>query len=49
MRDATATPLTPITHLEAKLWAHLFNVRYQLLMTCLWRTFEYAGDEWQYD
>ncbi len=32
-----------ITHPETQLWAHLCNVRFQLLLHCLLRTFEYAG------
>jgi hypothetical protein len=35
---------TPITHPDTQLWAHLFNVRYRLLMTCLLRTFEYPNN-----
>jgi hypothetical protein len=29
---------------EARLWAQLFNVRYQLLLTCLLHSFDYAGN-----
>jgi Ferritin-like len=32
-----------ITAPESKLWAHLFNVRYRLLLTCLLHTFDYPG------
>lgn len=37
------TPTT-ITHPEAKLWAHLFNVRYRKLLTNLSHAFELADD-----
>jgi hypothetical protein len=33
-----------ITHPEAELWAHLFNVRYRLLLTNLLHTFEYPSN-----
>ncbi len=33
----------PITHPEAQLWAHLFNVRYRLLLQLLAHSFELAG------
>jgi hypothetical protein len=35
---------TPITHPEARLWAHLSNVRYQLLLTCLLHTFDFPSN-----
>jgi hypothetical protein len=35
---------TPIEHPEARLWAHLFNVRYQLLLTCLLHTFDFPSN-----
>lgn len=35
---------TPIMHPEARGWAHLFNVRYQLLLTTLLHTFEYPSN-----
>src|SRR5215211_5969477 len=35
---------TAIVDLEARLWGHLFNVRYQLLLTCLLHTFDYPGN-----
>jgi hypothetical protein len=35
---------TPIGQPEARLWAHLFNVRYQLLLTCLLHTFNYPSN-----
>ncbi|MGE5765353.1 MAG: ferritin-like domain-containing protein [Mycobacterium leprae] len=39
-RDST----TPITHPEAVLWAHLFNVRYRKLLVNLSHAFELADD-----
>jgi hypothetical protein len=42
--DVRGNPGTPITHPDAALWAHLFNVRYQLLLTNLLRTFEYPSN-----
>lgn len=35
---------TPIVHPEAKLWAHLFNVRYRKLLVNLSHAFELADD-----
>ena len=35
---------TPITHPESKLWAHLFNVRYEALLKNLLHTFEYPNN-----
>jgi hypothetical protein len=35
---------TPITHPESKLWAHLFNIRYEILLTSLLHTFEYPNN-----
>jgi hypothetical protein len=35
---------TPIRHPESKLWAHLFNIRYELLLTSLLHTFEYPNN-----
>jgi len=35
---------TPISHPEAVLWAHLFNVRYRKLLVSLSHAFELAGD-----
>jgi hypothetical protein len=35
---------TPITHPESKLWAHLFNIRYEALLTNLLHTFEYPNN-----
>jgi hypothetical protein len=35
---------TPITHPESKLWAHLFNIRYEALLKCLLHTFEYPNN-----
>jgi hypothetical protein len=35
---------TPITHLEGRTWGHLFNVRYQILLTSLLHTFEYPSN-----
>lgn len=35
---------TPITHPESRLWAHLFNVRYEALLTNLLHTFEYSNN-----
>jgi Ferritin-like len=35
---------TPITHSESKLWAHLFNIRYEALLTNLLHTFEYPNN-----
>jgi hypothetical protein len=32
-----------ITHPESTLWASLFNVRYQILLTCLLHTFDYPN------
>ncbi len=37
-------PATPITHPEARLWAHLFNVRYRKLLVNLSHAFELADD-----
>ena len=48
--DATAasrttwTPRPTITHPEALLWAHLFNVRYRKLLVSLSHAFELAND-----
>jgi hypothetical protein len=42
--EAGAWQGTPITHPETKLWAHLFNVRYRLLLTCLLHTFYYPSN-----
>lgn len=36
--------VTPITDPEAKLWATLFNVRYQMLLTSLLHTFDYPSN-----
>ena len=41
--DDPDTPTT-ITHPEARLWAHLFNVRYRKLLTNLAHAFELADD-----
>jgi hypothetical protein len=41
--DAQECTRMAITHPETRLWAHLCNVRYQLLLHCLLRTFEYTG------
>lgn len=35
---------TPITHPESRLWAHLFNIRYEALLTNLLHTFEYPNN-----
>jgi hypothetical protein len=35
---------TPITHPESRLWGHLFNIRYELLLTNLLHTFEYPNN-----
>jgi len=35
---------TPITHPEGQLWGHLFNLRYQILLTNLLHTFEYPSN-----
>jgi hypothetical protein len=35
---------TEITHPETVLWAHLFNVRYRMLLVTLLRTFEYPSN-----
>jgi hypothetical protein len=35
---------TPITHPESKLWAHLFNIRYEALLTNLLHTLEYPNN-----
>jgi hypothetical protein len=35
---------TLITHPESKLWAHLFNIRYEVLLTSLLHTFEYPNN-----
>src|SRR5262249_51120976 len=35
---------TLITHPESKLWAHLFNIRYEVLLTNLLHTFEYPNN-----
>jgi hypothetical protein len=35
---------TPITYPESKLWAHLFNIRYEALLTNLLHTFEYPSN-----
>lgn len=42
--DRPAVKPTPITHPEAALWGHLFNVRYQLLLICILRTYEYPNN-----
>jgi hypothetical protein len=46
--DDTPVPFreegTPIEHPEAQNWAYLFNVRYQLLLTCLLHTFDYPSN-----
>jgi hypothetical protein len=42
--DAPAWEGTSITHPQSKLWAHLFNIRYQLLLTSLLRTYEYPSN-----
>lgn len=34
---------TPITHPESTLWGHLFNIRYEALLTNLLHTFEYPN------
>jgi len=39
-----AGALTVITHPEAVLWAHLFNIRYRLLLTNLLHTFSYPSN-----
>ena len=41
--DDGAQPGTRITHREAGIWAHLFNVRYRMLLTYLAHTFKIAG------
>ncbi|MGH3972156.1 MAG: ferritin-like domain-containing protein [Pseudonocardiaceae bacterium] len=41
---ADAESPTPILHPEAKLWAHLFNVRYRKLLVNLSHAFELADD-----
>lgn len=41
---APPVPATPITHPEAQLWAHLFNVRYRKLLVNLSHAFELADD-----
>jgi hypothetical protein len=41
--EAPAT-ITPITHPEARLWASLCNIRYQMLLTSLLHTFDFAGN-----
>ena len=42
--DAVQTwPGTPITHPDTQVWAHLFNLRYQLLLVNLLHTFEYPS------
>ena len=43
-RDATTDTLTTITQPEARLWAHLFNVRYRKLLVSLAHAFELATD-----
>lgn len=43
-KESVAWPGTPITHPRSKLWAHLFNVRYRLLLTNLLHTFEYPSN-----
>jgi hypothetical protein len=43
-KDDTSWEGTPITHPRSKAWAHLFNIRYQLLLTCLMRSFEYPSN-----
>lgn len=40
---ADADTQTPIVHPEAKLWAHLFNVRYRKLLVSLSHAFELAA------
>ena len=35
---------TPITHPQSKLWAHLFNIRYEILLKYLLHTFEYPNN-----
>jgi hypothetical protein len=35
---------TPITHPESWLWGHLFNIRYEALLTNLLHTFEFPGN-----
>lgn len=35
---------TPITHPESRLWAHLFNIRYEALLTYFLHTFEYPNN-----
>jgi hypothetical protein len=42
--DAPSWDGTPITHPESKVWGHLFNVRYQTLLTSLLHTFEYPSN-----
>ena len=40
----TPTTTTPIANPEARLWAHLFNVRYRKLLVSLSHAFELADD-----
>lgn len=42
--NAAATEGTQITHPRTRLWAHLFNIRYQMLLHCLLHTFEYPSN-----
>jgi hypothetical protein len=42
--DAAAKDGTPITHPAGKLWGHLFNIRYRLLLTTLLHCFEYPSN-----
>jgi hypothetical protein len=42
--DESTSEVTPITHPETKLWAHLFNLRYRSLLLNLLRTFEYPSN-----
>jgi Ferritin-like len=42
--NESSSDVTPISHPETKLWAHLFNLRYRSLLVNLLRTFEYPSN-----